>query len=353
MKADWIGAGINLTQLIGSRRIVINYAELIGVDLRIWSDSVGASLNIKPIIDAFKPKDKTKPPTPFDLRINTVIIRKSTLSYDVGHDLPAEGRFDPRHIRLNSFRADLRIPRLKNDDFEFDLRRIAFEERSGFELSNLSGQFVITSSGLRVRDLLFALPNSEVKFAEIALDYLSWDGLRRDLPLLPVNISTLTGSHVTPADLSEFAPALDQFRTPASLDISITGCADSLLVKRLAIINTDEGWWTRIDNAYVDGLASNPSHPYIDAGDISLGASSAKAVWVAGCIPGLSHSARLIIRNAGDVRLDGQFEGVPQSARIVASLKTTPGRLGLDFEYDLTERGHAKIFKFEIGRAHV
>ena len=66
-----LGAGIDLGDLLFHDHITVNYVEIIGMDARIWRDSAHTPLNIQPVIDALSPKDKSKPPTKFDLKRKT------------------------------------------------------------------------------------------------------------------------------------------------------------------------------------------------------------------------------------------------------------------------------------------
>ncbi|MDE6326751.1 MAG: hypothetical protein K2M02_11315, partial [Duncaniella sp.] len=77
-----LGAGINLTDLIFSGRIVVSYAEIIDLRARIYRDSVNTPLNIAPILERFKPKDPNRPPTLFDLAVNMIVIRRANIEYD-------------------------------------------------------------------------------------------------------------------------------------------------------------------------------------------------------------------------------------------------------------------------------
>ncbi|MBO7318235.1 MAG: hypothetical protein J6U43_05910, partial [Bacteroidales bacterium] len=68
-----LGAGVELSSInISPLELKIKYAELIGLDARINKATPESALNIQHIIDALKPKDKTKPPTLFNLKINSV-----------------------------------------------------------------------------------------------------------------------------------------------------------------------------------------------------------------------------------------------------------------------------------------
>ena len=75
LTARRLGAGVRLWSLVSDEPVTVNYVELTGMNLRLAKDSADAPLNIAPIIAALQPKDPSKPPTAFDLRINTVLLR--------------------------------------------------------------------------------------------------------------------------------------------------------------------------------------------------------------------------------------------------------------------------------------
>lgn len=95
------------------RRIVLNYAEVLGLDARIKRDSAGTPLNIQPLITALAPKDKNKPPTQFNIAIRTVVIRNCSVSYDVLSAPRKEKGIDPNHLAISKLRADVNLPQLK------------------------------------------------------------------------------------------------------------------------------------------------------------------------------------------------------------------------------------------------
>lgn len=88
-----LGAGLSLYQLAVNRKLVFTYAELLGTEVHLWRDSIGAPLNIEPIIaNLRKPKSDNK--SKFDLKIYNVVIRKGVVSYDVFNMPYKEGHFD-------------------------------------------------------------------------------------------------------------------------------------------------------------------------------------------------------------------------------------------------------------------
>ena len=120
---DKLGAGISLKDLIADGRIVVTYGEIMGLNGRVTRPDKASPTNMQFIIDAFKPKDD-KPPKPFDVQVKTVVVRKSALSYDVLDQPHKQGQFDPNHLAVKNLRADLSLPRLKNNDFDIRVKRL-------------------------------------------------------------------------------------------------------------------------------------------------------------------------------------------------------------------------------------
>ena len=210
-----LGAGIRISSLLSAGEpLTVNYVELVGLDARLRRDSAGAPLNIQPIIDALSPKEKNKPPTRFDLKINTVMIRSSKLSYDVGPVIADGGgearRFSPDHVAVEQFRADIRLPRLRNDDFLISVKRLAFAERNcGFVLDNLAGDFIISSALLAARNMQVVLPQSHLRFDDMEIPLKG--GMRNVAEALKtarLEAGLRSGSNLRLDDMAAFVPRL-------------------------------------------------------------------------------------------------------------------------------------------------
>ncbi len=240
-KALRLGAGFGLTDFIFHKKIVLNYVEAVGLDLRVYRDSAGAPLNIQPIISRLnKPGGDGGVP---DLLFNTIIIRRSRVSYDVLSEMPKPlGDFDASHIAIDDLRADLRVVLNKKDrNINVDIRRLAAEEsRSGLTLVDLASRFTlqkapapsgaitsVISSGV---DL--SLPRSHIAILTDTID----------LGKNPSGkVSILGGSYVCPADLDALLPAESRVTLANLLDsrinVMLSGsvCDNSLNVGQLMI----------------------------------------------------------------------------------------------------------------------
>ena len=110
-----ISAGFELRHFLTSGKIVIDYALVDGAGISLSKQSPDAPLNIAGILDKLRGDGREKPPTRFDLKINTVILRNAQLRYDV-LSMPRRSGLDPNHISLSQLNLNAYIPRLSKNN---------------------------------------------------------------------------------------------------------------------------------------------------------------------------------------------------------------------------------------------
>ena len=325
-----LGAGMSLWDYFYRDRIVLDYAEIIGLDARINRDSLGAPLNIQPIIEALAPKDKNKPPTRFDLQINTVVIRQSAVAYDV-FSLPAKSEgFDPNHIAVSDLRADINLPQIKNDDFIIDLRRMAFSERSGLTVTSLSGNFHISQQELAMNNFELRLPDSHLRINDQTIAISGLKDLPAQLRQKQFNIQLKPGSHLSTTDLTCFLPQLKDLNIDFQTDIHLEGGLEELNIRRFELqsstgaIISAEGLVSHLDNKELMA---------IDLPSFAVKLNSPRALLAALRFTDVSPQARNIINNLGDIELNGSASADMTSGKLTASLSSAPGAADLDASF--------------------
>lgn len=326
-----LGAGIDIMKLIVHNRIVINYTEVIGLDARLSKATPQSPLNIRHIIDALKPKDTSKPPTLFDFRVNTIVIRKSSVSYDVESEPRDSTRLDRNHIAVSDLKADIMLPRIKNDDFSVDIKRFAFNERSGFTLKELRGMFHVSDSGLSATNTCISLPDSEIKLSDIAIAYSGWDNLKTDIKSIPVAVSFLPDSHITPTDLSCLFPALKGLDQRLDIKCDIAGCIDSPEVRELGLSTPDESI-----SVTVAGQARNITdirNASVDIPTIDIQAYGTDIADLVASLTPVSYSTRQMISDLGSIRLTAALAGGINAAHADGELLCRAGNTGFNVDY--------------------
>lgn len=232
-KATRIGAGFGLTDFLLHGHIVLNYVEAVGLDLRVSRDSAGTPLNIDAIIARLnKPGGDGGVP---DLLINTIIIRRSRISYDVLSAVPKPlGEFDASHITVKDFRADLRLEFVKDKrEIMVDLRRMgANETRSGLVLTDIATKLILHKapapsgavSTIDIKGLEIEMPGSRVLLSPTVLNLNA--EASSEIGILP-------GSHIRIADLSPFLSQSLQSRLGKIKDARIDMIIDAALSRHV------------------------------------------------------------------------------------------------------------------------
>ena len=236
LKVKTLGAGVDVWQLLKGN-LVFTYAEIVELDGKLWRQTPDSPLNIQPIIDRLSPKDSNKPPTLFSLAINDVVIRNSKISYDI-LSLPASsfGKFNPHHIAIQDLMADISLPRLKNDNFDIDIRRMTMRETSGLTLRNLSTIVKIRKQQITVEKLRIEMPGTLLDLdSKIYWPYKSIAQIGDNWETTPLHISLKKGAHVTLSDFSAFIPELGRFTDTLSLALDVNGSVNNMDVNRLGI----------------------------------------------------------------------------------------------------------------------
>ena len=220
-----ISARFELMHFIKTRRIVIDYAAIDGLNAKIYKKSAREPLNIAKIIERLSSKDTTKQKAPFDLAISTVTIRNASASYDVLDAQRTPGRFNANHIAVSGLALTAYAPQISNDSVHVDLQNFTCHEASGLDISGLEACVRYTTRSLSVEGLRLKTPGSELSFAPIAIAFNNPQELKLVGRETPINAVLKKGSHITPADFKAFVPLLEAFDSPVFVDFDISGTA--------------------------------------------------------------------------------------------------------------------------------
>ncbi len=329
LQVDRLGAGIRLGKLILQRKIIISYAEIIGLHGNIHRDSAGAPLNIQPIIDHLKSDDKDKPETIYDLKINNIVIRKSSLDYNVDNAPYDKSKFDRNHIGIRDLRADIQVPRINNDDYTVILRRLALDERSGLSIESISGTASVTDSGISLSDFKLQLPHSCLKLDDINSDYEGWEALSKSWDKIPFDVRFLEGTKIYPPDLSPFLPLLDKFDRTFNLSFAAKGSVDNLAIDNVSIAESDGAASITVNGLYASGL------PSIDSLNLDVDLISAD-------INAIKLSSFLKSKSIGSESLWTKLDSIGQLT-LTASARTSPVHTSFKTDVDYMNGGFIKL----------
>ena len=322
---DKLGAGVSIYNLMLGK-LVFTYGEIIGLHGRITRPDKESPPNVQFLIDALKPKPN-QPPKPFDLKIYNVVIRKSDLTYDVFDQAPKASRFDANHVRVKNLRADVALPRLKNNDFIIELKRLSFDEGGGFELKHLSAQVAINDTCLSAKDIEIELPHTQLSPADVELHYSSLKNLGKELPDHPLDLQ-LVDNTITPSDFACFEPKLQSFDEPMKVTAKVNGTSRYLNVPQLKVKNRSGSIDVDLSGSVSD-LADSRQMAF-DFPKINVSCQGQEIEKITSHLASLSPQTRGIVERMGNVVVDGALKGGLQNLSFNGKLATSIGSVDLD-----------------------
>ncbi len=353
INVDKLGAGISLYDLVMNRKLVFTFAEVNGLHGHVTRPDKYSPTNLQFIIDKLKSKPG-KPPKPYDIKIQNAIVRNSDISYDVLNEPhKAPGMFDPNHLHATDLTVDVSLPRIKNNDFEIDVKHLAVNEKNGLEVKNLSGLFKITDTSASFSNLKVDLPGTHLAPADATFHYSSLGNAVNEIKQQPITLD-MTDNYVTPADLKTFEPKLAQWVDPVHFTVDAVATRDVIDVKNLKL-NAQNGNIT-LDLAGKFANFSTPKVMDFDVRHIDLKASRNEIARLTQNFANLSPQAQEIVDKCGSLHLVGNANGTPSNLTADAKLDTDLGDVAVKGAYvnDGNVKNvdaHVSSGGFNLGRA--
>lgn len=303
------------------QQIRISSVQLFGLDVRLSRTAPGQPLNCQFLIDTFAPKDTAREKRPIDLRINSVLVRRGRFSYDVWSVPETEGRFNPGHIAVQNLSATISLKALQADSLNIQVKRMSFNERSGFQLRRFRFKATANRKGLYMNELLLGLPQSYFAIDTLAVTAREAENiLHTDKP---VSYSTELRAGITPSDFAAFAPALKHFNDSLSLRVRLRGEGKQINCPELTLSGHDGEIWLRADGM-ADG-GTSPLSPYF-SGNVSQLALSREGIdWLMRNLKGDDDSTPAVLSRLGPVSFQGDVSGYPSRFTAHGLLQTAPG----------------------------
>lgn len=232
LKITRLSAKFDIIPLFNGK-ITISSVQLFGFNINLNKPAPHMEPNFKFVLDAFASKDTVKQKD-IDLRINSILIRRGKLSYDVLSEEETPGKFNPQHIKLHNIIANISLKALQNDSINAAIKRLSVDEQSGFELRKLSLKVIANNKGMKIENFAIEMPGTEMKMDTIRMEYDSLKALNHFADNVRFSFRTLP-SHVTLNDISAFVPALSNFKEKLDLNIDVEGTLNQLNCRTLEI----------------------------------------------------------------------------------------------------------------------
>lgn len=209
-------------------KISISNVQLFGFNINLEKETPDSNSNFQFVLDTFASKDTIPQNSSLDLRINSLLIRRGKLAYNVLSAQNTPGKFNPQHILLQNIIANISLKAIQNDSINAAIKRMSIEEaNSGFELKKLSFKMLANNTEMKIEGFQIDLPNTALVMDTIHLQYDSLSAFKNFANNVNFSFHILP-SKITLQDFSPFLPALKNFKEELQAEIDINGNVNNL-----------------------------------------------------------------------------------------------------------------------------
>lgn len=334
-------------------KIRISSVQLFGLDARLNRAHPKAPLNCQFLIDTFASKDTTKNEKSIDLRINSVLIRRGQIHYDVLSESNTPRRFNPHHIGISELSATISLKALQTDSLNAQIRRMSFNEQSGFQLKKFALKATATPKGIHLHDLNLSLPATTVN-----IDTFTVAGELTAPDFISDTQTTYMGrlnASVTPADIACFVPALQHFQDSVHIDLAFHGRGKQARCTNFYLSSPHKAL-----EIHAEGMLdhSNPSQPPYFFGQITQADADETAIsWLIHNLKGTAAPVPDILQRLGFLKFQGDVSGYPSRITAHGTLQSQPGQINANLTMHtdtLTQQksysGKVSTHNFELGK---
>jgi len=233
LEANHISAGFELLPLLQGK-FVFTTARIFGFSAFLKKDHPKDELNIRFLIDAFSSKDTLKKSQDIDLRINSVLLRKGHIRYDVNSEPQTTDKFNPKHIDIDNVSANISLKAFNKDSVNAHIKRLSFTEATGFTLDKLTMNIVSNRDSAYIDNFEILLPQTQLKIDRAKINIKEVEGLTTLFNNAPIDLN-IAPSQICLHDLSAFIPAFSHFNDVVELSAEASGYINDIDMKHLTI----------------------------------------------------------------------------------------------------------------------
>ena len=277
-------------------RISISSAQLFGAHARLWQKDAQSKPNFQFVIDSLAPKD-TLSHTPLDLRINALIIRRSSVTFDRKDVAKTAGQFNPRHLHISDLSAHINLWTLTDDSLNVNVKKLSLRETSGLDINRLSFRLAAGRTHASLENFMLKMPSSTIEIDTLKASYqLDRKGL---MPGTLTYHGEIKNTNITPSDLRCFIPSLKNFQRGISIATKFNGTDLRANIPALHVATSEQDININV-NGWIENWNTKPAW-YLEMGEVTLAETSLD--FLSKIIPDLPQELRRI----GNLRMTGNF----------------------------------------------
>lgn len=284
--------------------------------IKLTRDSVDAEPNYA-FLYALKSSQSDRK---MSFRANSILVRNASVTYDLKTAPQTDSIFNVNHLNITNLTANLSLKSFNADSIAFIVRKLSFDEKSGFRLAKTKGMVSVGKDWTELSGLSVSTPNGELKALQLNAN-IGLDTVPHGIPAMNANISaTLTG-----ADFKAFIPALSGLTTPLDMAIAINSNGKNLTVESLSLKDINSQLEIgAYGSVAVDSTLriSDYSNAYIQ-GTFSQGMPE----WLESQLTGFGTVLPQQLKTLGNGSFQAVASGTPDSQTASVTIESDAGRL--------------------------
>lgn len=335
-------------------KISIGNVQLFGFSANLKKDTPEASPNFQFVVDALASKDTVKKESNVDLRINSLLIRRGKVSYDIRSEAETPGKFNPDHIQLQNIIANISLKALQHDSINAAIKRMSLEEaHSGFELKRLSLKAVGNSQQMNIEHFAIDLPGTALALDTIRMEYTGPEAFERFTDDVRFSFHLLP-SQITLKDISSFVPAFSSFKEPIGAEIVARGSINDLKCPLISLVADNH--FRLMGNVSVQDL-SQGHDAFVDGTLSRLYADREGVDFFVRNLSKNYHGVPQVLQNLGTIDFQGEISGYFTELVAYGRVRTDVGMVNTDVKLisdkdkgRFAYSGRVKTHTFELGK---
>lgn len=328
LKVSRLSAKFDILPLFRGR-ISVGSVQLFGFNVNLHKNTPESEPNFQFILDALAPKDTIQRSSNIDLRMNSVLIRRGQISYDVLSEQETPGKFNPNHIKLYNIISNISLKALQSDSINAQIKRFSVDEQSGLEISKLALKVQGNQNAMTIDNFEIDFPGTSLKMDTIRMEYDSMSSFKRFVTDVKFSFRVLP-SYITLQDISAFVPALDNFRERIDLEADVNGTIDQLNCPRL-LVRASNHLRIRGDVQFQD--LSNPIDAFIYGNLSELSADREGLAFLTRNLVNNYTVTPALLERLGNVSFNGEITGYFTDLVTYGTLRTDLGTIRGDVKF--------------------
>lgn len=312
-------------QAIIRGKISINSIQLFGSDFNLTKKDKESDINIKFITDLFTNKDKNNEKKAINLRINSILIRRSNVNFNILSEAETEGKFNPSHLSVKNISANISLKALTEDSLNVHVKRLSMSDKSGLTLKKLSFKAIGNKHNIRIDEFELLLPKSNIRIDSLVSDF---DNLLEIKKISDINYRCGVSAIIVPSDIKSLVPKLGNFNDTINLKTDLKNEGNNHVLKNLEIYSNDKAVNLDLRGYFTAANDTTGIYFNFDIKDADINESGAK--WIVRNINGNEILPDIVYR-ISSAKVSGNIKGTPDKIENRLTVYTPLGNIQSQF----------------------